>query len=146
MENYLAIEGALIERLKAEVPDFDAVLGMADLASMQESGQPTPAAHIIYDGDTLPSGVNASAGKGAMQKVVQRWLVVVAVNNVRDTRGGTDTRADAGVLISQTLKALSGWQPLPGSRELVRVNAPKPGFNAGFGYFPLAFEAVIITR
>jgi len=144
MDNYLDIENALIERLKSEVPAFFDVLGWVDLPSVRDSSLPDSAALVIYNGDIIPVG--ASAGKGAVQKVVQRWMVVVVVRNVRDMQGGADARTDAGLLITQVLKALSGWQPLPESRELVRVNAPKPDFNDGFGYFPLAFEAIIITR
>ncbi len=143
MENHLAMEALLIERLKTEVPDFLAVLGMADLASMQEAGQPAPAAHVIYQGDSIPGG-DSRAGNGAAQVVAQTWLVVVAVRNVRDTKGGAAAREDAGPLISKTLAALSGWAA-PGFRPLRRVNAPRPGFNAGYGYFPLAFEAKLIT-
>ena len=143
MGNHLALEPLLIARLKAEVADFRAVLGMADLASMQEAGQTTPAAHVIYQGDTLPGG-DSRAGQGAVQMVVQTWLVVVAVRNVRDTVGGGAAREEAGLLITLTLKALSGWAA-PGYRPLVRVNAPRPGFNAGYAYFPLAFEARMIT-
>lgn len=146
MDNYLAIENALIERLRLEVPAFFDVLGWADLPSVRDSSLPDSAALVIYDGDIIPTGANTSAGKGAVQKVMQRWMVVVAVRNVRDMLGGADARTDAGLLITQVLKALSGWQPLPESRELVRVNAPKPDFIDGFGYFPLAFEAIIITR
>lgn len=142
--NHLALEALLIARLKSAVPDFRDVLGMADLAAMQESSQTAPAAHVIYQGDSIPSG--SSAGQGTAQVVVQSWLVVVAVRNARDTRGGTDARAEAGVLLTDTIKALSGWQAAPEFRPMVRVNAPRPGFNAGFAYFPLAFEARFVTK
>ncbi|MFA7239373.1 MAG: hypothetical protein WC091_04615 [Sulfuricellaceae bacterium] len=143
MDNYLGLEPLLIARLHAAAPGFREIIGMADLASMQASRQTTPAALVIYQGDAL-SGGDSRAGQGAVQVVVQTWLVVVAVRNERDTLGGADARCDAGVLITRTLQALSGWQA-PGFRPLVRVNAPKPGFNAGFAYFPLAFEARMIT-
>lgn len=145
MENYLALEPLLIDRLKAEVPDFRAVLGMADLAAIMESSQPTPAAHVVYRGDSPVPG-NNSAGHGAVQLVAQNWWVVVAARNVRDTLGGADARADAGVLITKTLRALCGWQPSADFRPLIRrFNTTAPGFNAGFAYFPLAFEARLIT-
>lgn len=142
--NHLGLEALLVERIKSAVPAFRDVLGMADLAAMQESSQGTPAAHVIYQGDAIPSG--SSAGQGTAQVVVQSWLVVVAVRNARDTLGGSDARRDAGALLTDTIQALSGWQPAPEFRPLVRVNAPRPGFNAGFAYFPLAFEARFITK
>lgn len=137
MNHHLGLEAMLIERLKCAVPEFRDVLGMADLAAMQESSQSTPAAHVIYQGDSIPASSEKSQ---VITLVEQTWLVVVAVRNARDTRGGSGAREEAGVLITDTIKALSGWNPAPELRPLVRVNAPRPGFNAGFAYFPLAFK------
>ncbi|MDP2783300.1 MAG: hypothetical protein Q8O38_01710 [Sulfurimicrobium sp.] len=142
--NHLALEPLLIERLKSAVPEFRDVIGMADLAAMQESSQVTPAAHVIYQGDTLPSG--NSAGQGSTQMVVQTWWVVVAVRSARDTRGGSGAREEAGTLLGGVIQALSGWNPGNGFQPLQRVNTIKPGFNAGFGYFPLAFETRFVTN
>ena len=135
MVNHLALEPLLIARIKAAVPGFRAVLGMADLASMQEAGQTTPAAHVIYQGDAYPPGAGSST-----RLVEQTWLVVVAVRNVRDTVGGSAAREEAGVLISQVLTALSGWRCAPEEKPLTLVTPPRPGFNAGYAYFPLAFK------
>lgn len=143
MDNHLALEPLLIARLKEQVTGFRDVLGMADLAAMQEASQITPAAHVIYQGDTFP----AKDGGGKHSTLVeQTWLVVVAVRNVRDTIGGAAARVEAGELITQTLKALSNWRPEPELRPLVLVNPPKPGFNAGFAYFPLAFKFVFYAK
>jgi hypothetical protein len=143
--NYLAAESLIIARLKAQVPTFRAVYGAADLAGVEERAQVTPAAHVIYDGDAVPGGEVNRAGAGAAQVVAQHWLVVVAVRNVRDTQGGQYTREEAGPLVSQTITALSGWKPSTDFRPLRRTSAPKPAFTNGFGYFPLMFEALLIT-
>ncbi len=143
--DYLAAEQLLIARLRSAVPGFHAVLGAADLDGVAEAGQTVPAAHVIYDGDALPGGDAARGGAGAAQMVAQRWMIVVAVRNVRQTLSGDGARGEAGPLISQTLAALSGWQPSPAFRPLRRVPGPRPGYNAGFGYFPLLFEAQLVT-
>lgn len=143
MDNHLALEALLIERIKSAVPEFRDVFGMADLAAMQESSQVTPAAHVIYQGDAIPSGSNTSQ---KLTLVEQTWLVVVTVRSARDTRAGSGAREEAGGLISRVIEALSNWQPAPEFRPLVRVNAPRPGFNAGFGYFPLAFKFVFYAK
>lgn len=145
MDNHLALEPLLIARLKSAVPGFRAVMGIADLESIPGASQTVPAAHVIYNGDTLPGG-EGRAGQGSAQVVVQSWLVVILVRNLRDALGGSAARSDAGLLLTDTIQALSGWQAAPEFRPLVRVNAPRPAFNAGFGYFPLAFEARFITR
>lgn len=136
-EDHLALEPLLIARLKAEVPGFRDVLCAADLASIQESSQSTPAAHVVLDSDGFP---DTESGK-KMTRIEQVWVVMVTVRNVRDTLGGADTRKDAGPLIKAVHKALSGWHPSPEDKPLVRVKPPyKSGFNAGFGYFPMAFR------
>lgn len=145
ISDYLAAEPLLIARLRAAVAGFRAVLGAADLDGVAEGAQTVPAAHVIYDGDALPGGDASRGGAGAAQMVAQRWLVVVAVRNVRQAATGDGARGEAGPLISQTLAALSGWQPSPSFRPLRRVAGPRPGYNAGFGYFPLLFEAQLVT-
>lgn len=144
MNNHLALEPLLIERLKSAVPEFREVIGMADMAGIHEASQNAPLAQVLYRGDTLPSG--NSAGQGSTQMVVQTWWVVVVVFSARNTLSGAGVREDAGTLISSVLEALSGWPPGQVFMPMQRVNAPSPEFNAGFGYFPLAFETRFVTN
>jgi len=78
--------------------------------------------------------------------VLQRWLIVIAVQNVADVRQGSAARREAGPLMSQTLLAVKGWQPpIVGMRPLVRAPAsPGPAFEAGYGYFPILILARVI--
>ena len=49
------IEQALVERLKAEMPNVH-VLTATELSEVDEARQPTPAVHVIYNGyRTLPN-------------------------------------------------------------------------------------------
>jgi len=138
---HLTAEPLIIDRLKVTMPTLRGVFGMADLASVQLSQQINPAAFVVYDGDV----VGVAAGQGAVQMVSERWLVVVSVMNVRDIRGGTSARVEAGVLIGEVIAALAGWQPSPAHRPMTRIAAPKPIFNAGFLSIPLAFDVKFIS-
>lgn len=145
--NYLALEPLIIDRLKTEVPTLRAVLSADALADLAEGVQTTPAAYVLYDGDDVPSADGKRAGDGARQLVSQRWLVVLAVRNAR---GGSDAREDAGPLLTQILAALAGYHPQPAPpsqvyRPLKRAQAPRPGYHAGYGYFPLLFTTEVLT-
>ena len=145
--NYLAVESLIIDRLTAEVPALRAVLSADALTDLTEGVQTTPAAYVLYDGDDVPSTDGKRAGDGARQLVSQRWLVVLAVRNAR---GGADAREDAGPLLTQILAALAGYHPQPAPpaqvyRPLKRAQAPRPGYHAGYGYFPLLFTTEVLT-
>ena len=145
IDNYLKIEGLLKEKLRDCVSDAKAVYSVSDLAAIQEKAQVTPALHVLYSGDQLPGADGNQTGTGRGQMVFQRWMVVIAVRNVRDVQGGEGVRESAGALISSVIKAVQGWNPSCEFRNFKRVSAPTPVFNAGFGYFPLAFEIQLVT-
>ena len=138
LANYLSAEGLIIARLKARLPAVRAVLSAADLVGVEERSQITPALHVLYDGDTVQES------PGRAQSVGQRWLVIVAVRNVRDQMGGSAARADAGALLTQVIQALQYWAPSPQHGKLMRANAPK-AHQGEYSYFPLAFVTDIVS-
>lgn len=142
IDDYLVAEDLLINHLMAQVSSFKTVLGAADLSGVAENKQITPAGHVVYGGDRLGS----DAGRHESQFVYQKWLVVIAVKNVRDQKTGAGARREAGPLITASLKALQGWSPGDEFQPLKRVGAPSPHFSpGGYAYFPLAFETRIIA-
>jgi hypothetical protein len=138
---YLAAEALIAERLAERLPGGTHVLTAADLAGVEARAQLTPAAHVVYDGDRLGD----AGGRGLAQVVWQRWLVVIAVRNRREALSGAAAREDAGTLIAAALAALAGWAPSASHGPLARVQAPRPAYEAGFLYVPLAFETRLIT-
>lgn len=137
--NYLRIEALLRARIEASVAGLKAVLGAADLAGVSEAAQITPAVHVLYDGDEVVT----RGGDSVAVAVNQRWLVVVAVRNVRNQATGDAARAEAGELIWEVLRAVQGWQPAADLGPLARVNGPAPAYISGFAYFPLAFNCLV---
>lgn len=140
--SFLAIESALVERLKARLPTGVHVLTRADLASVAEGSQPTPAVHVVYQGYRVQE--NRPDGRAA--RVQQTWLVVIVVRNVRDAASGQAARGDAGDLAESVMSALMGWRPEIVNKAIKLANAPASGYRAGLLYLPLAFELEVDVR
>lgn len=143
--DYLAPWDLIMERLRDQVPELQAVLSAPDLAAIREDQQRTPNAQVMYDGDDVASGDGASAGRGAAQVVYQRYLVYLCVRNVRDPGRLAGAFGEAGPLVSKIIKALAGWQPSSDFRPLRRTSAGKPLYSPGYVYFPVGFSTQLIT-
>lgn len=144
MANYLEAEQLIKAKLETELASNSPkvhVKTAADIAGIEEDSQRTPAVYIVYDGDT----VGEDAGYGQSNIVKQRYMAVITVRNKSTIRSGEKTREDAGELLSQVISILSGWKPGNGYSELKRVDSIPPGYSAGFGYFPVAFEITKVT-
>lgn len=131
---FMSIEPLLVARIgqTVKVPSLK-VITASELAGVKENAQPVPAVHVIYDGFTVHED------KGLVE-IVERWLTVVAVRNLKTARSGEDVRQDAGQILAALFESLLGWQA-DGVKPLLPTNPPRPGFNAGYGYFPLAWSA-----
>jgi len=141
LADYLAAGPLIMQRIRDAVADIAAVLPARDLSRLAESELQSPAVFVVYDGDRLGD----AAGRGGARIVHQRWLVVLAVRNAAQSDGGAALTGDAGPLLSDLLEALQGWAPSVDHRPLYRVAAPLPGYSPAFGFYPLAFEAALIT-
>lgn len=136
IDDYFAPSQGIIDRLKSEIPEVcDRVFSMAELENSKESQQITPAIHVIHVGDNICS----RTGNGEVQMFDQEYFVILAIRNASSVLTGEAARGDAGKILVKMLKALQGFSPAPGCDPLKRTNAPSPGYNAGYGYFPLAF-------
>jgi len=129
--SFLSLEPALVERLKARLPDGVHVLTRADLAGVTEGSQPTPAVHVIYGGYRV-------AENGPMTLIEESWMTVVAVRNVRNVASGAGARDEVSTLLNDILDALDGQRLANGFRAL-RLASPsaRPGYTGGYAYFPL---------
>lgn len=109
------------------------VLAAPDLDGIQAASQPVPAVHVVFGGFER---IESAQG---LVEVVERWLTVVVVRNVRAAHQGADARADAGGLMDAVFAALNGWQPA-GYQPLAPGAPPTAGYASGYGYFPLAWR------
>ncbi|MFP4137480.1 MAG: hypothetical protein ACLFSR_03890 [Halomonas sp.] len=141
--HFLDAEDALLARLRESCPDARAVGSVADMAAMEQRQQTTPALYVLYDGYTPGEDV----GRGSIQRITQRWLVICAVRHVAAPQASQSAREDGGRLLSQVLAALQGWSPQKGRYSPLRLAAaPPPEYQAGFGYLPTAWDMTLTTR
>jgi hypothetical protein len=143
--------GSLIEaRIRSATSNIKRVSPLGNLYSLLEEEPQRMAAHISgqlpkafvgFDGE-IPGDV---AGDGFTHLVAQRWLVVLAVGNYRNADTAQGVTADAGPLLSELVQALTGWTPM-GFTRLERQAAPRPGYLAGVGFFPLVFATTLVVE
>lgn len=138
--NYLAVEDALIARLKAEVPEFADVRSEASLDGMKGAQLPTPCALVLWSGDSVISNENPSA-----QMVQQTWMVCIVAKAAGD-RTGEITRDIAGPLLTKTILAVRGWSPDPATFDYFRwAESVQPELvPGGVLYVPLVFQTAFV--
>lgn len=142
--NYFSAEQLIVERLRAEVPELAFVDGSRSVQEVVERAVPTPAALVLFGGDTL--NASDSAGWGAIQVVDQRWLLELVIANDWAAESGTGERLEAGYLISKIIKTLAGWRPSQEHEEMRRTQASNPVYDNGEGYYQLAFLTEVVTQ
>lgn len=143
--DYLYLEQLIIDRVRDQVQGLTDVLGIPDLASLDEERQIAPAVYVIYLGDEVGTGVQHQGGRGAIQTVTQNWAVVLTVYYA-DARGdGHGARREAGPLLGSLLQALSGWVPDGATAPMKRAPQQAPvAYANGYFYYPLVFQASFV--
>lgn len=143
--DYLFLEPLLVERVRAEVPGLALVGGVPDLATVADQQQATPAVYLIYLGDELSAGPQAQGGQGRVQTVTQLWAAVLALYCADASGEGVAARREAGPLLGQLLKTLTGWIPRPDVTPLTRRQGPaEVAYVDGYFYYPLVFQASFV--
>lgn len=138
--DFLAAEPHIVDQLKAALAGLQPqvhVLTAADLASVVEARQVTPAVHVLWRGfRVLESRVD-----GAAAELEHTWAVVAAVRNVSTLGTAAAARAEAGALAARAGAALMGYRPpnVAGPMRLAPATPPAAYSPAGFFYLPLAF-------
>ena len=113
-------------------------MNAADLASVQESVQHTPAIHLIY------GGYRVAEGQLNRWRLVHTWLVVAADRNVAVIRSGQAARRSAGSLLALVTARLASAAVEGASTPLQLVTPPSARYQNGFQYIPSAFEVETI--
>ena len=132
---FIDLESDIVNRLKEKVPSNVRVMTSAELASVTEGNQPTPAVQINYRNyrvvETRPDGIAA--------RIEQQWMLVVAVKNLRQLSGGTEARSDAMELADIVAPGLMGWKAPAAAKPFKITNAPAAANGQGHYYLPLVF-------
>ena len=132
--DYLFVGPLIVKRLEQEVPDI--AVGLVERADqVLDADKRARVLMVMWAGDRFEDEARA----GRSQQVYQRWLVVLALNNVG--RANDARNALAGTLLSQVHRALAGWHPDGSPLPLKRANAPlQPTFTDSKAVYPLGFE------
>lgn len=138
----LDVEALIRQRLAATVPDLVGVHSAAALGIDDVGGKKLPAAFVVNDGYR----VLEVTSHGAAVRIAARWLVIVVVRAFAQAASGERSRADAGPLVMECLRALMGWQPRVGVQALQPVTPPAPVYQDGILLYPLAFEAAMAVQ
>jgi hypothetical protein len=134
MDDFHALGGLIIQRLKETLPKVVHVLAASDLTAESAKGRPAPAVYVAYGDDKV---IEDNQGFIAL---AQTWTTWCAVRNVRDMRQSSGALADAGQLKMQVFQALDLWQA-PDFRML-RFQTAR-GFIVADAtvFYPLVWEA-----
>lgn len=97
----------VIDRLRAQVPDFQSIEGTAQYAAITSLREFRPDSAYVLLARERGDGEQPKAGR---QRVLATFGVVIAVRNYRDQVGGESIEA-ISPLIAQTRAALMGWIP-----------------------------------
>lgn len=144
-KDYLFFEPLFVERLLAETTGFIEVTGAAGLAQIVGDSVPAPAAYVVYMGDVVSELPGATGGHLARQQyITQLWAIVICIYHA-DGRGlGEAMSNTAGPLISNTITALCGWQPVKSCRPVRRhPQQLQTKYENGYGYYPLIFQVQV---
>lgn len=104
-------------------------------ASIQ--GMPRQYNHAIY---VIPNEIEINEQRRGQVAVTETVFVVTVIRQAASQLTGTDARLEAGPILVSIVNALLGWIPDEGCEYLRLKNAPSPEFDAGLGFYPLAFE------
>lgn len=141
MDNYLFLEQPLIDRIESEVKGLKVVAGRTDLASLADVKQIVPAVYVIYLGDKLADDTQHQGNRRTVQQVTQNWAAVLAVNPADGQKDGKHARQQAGVLLAQLIKALTGWRFSDALTPLARAaGTTTANYVGSFCYYPLIFK------
>lgn len=140
-DDYLFIGPLLQQRLLDQVPDVPVdIIETPDQAL--ESDRRELVLQVLWAGDAFDGGDRGNARAGASQMVQQRWLVLLAMNNV--ARPADARQVKAGPLLSSIHRAVAGWEPRGAQRTFRRAQSPlRPILTKAKAVYPLGFEITL---
>lgn len=142
IEDWLMVGRLIGARLRDKIPELTEVQQVVSIAAIEDLTPAVPAVLIMWDGDDVAE----TSSTGAAQVIWQRWLAVLTVRSAAHSNTGGGIIHEAGPYLSRMIGALNGWQPSGLTRPLARVSGLKPGFVAGYGYYPLTYKAAVVAR
>lgn len=138
----LDLESALIDQLKAVLPEAVSVRRMRDLANVESTLIPAPAVYVIYAGGAVLESRKVDA---AAARVENRWVIAAVVRSMASAAESSAIAALAPIA-QDILTALMGWQPPGAAKPLSLAGLPVPGYGNGYLWLPLEFATELVLR
>ncbi len=137
---FFDLEDAIIERLEAKLAVLDPkpkIYPAADLENAKEKSQAAAAVFVAYNGI---SGVDQLQGAPHIVTLTNEFIIWAVAKSASRHGSQQGTREKVDPIIEGVIKALAGWKPTKELPALGLVPTPAPGYDEGFGYFPLVFH------
>lgn len=145
MDSYLAA-GKLIQARLADKLTSVPPLNIRQSISLEwvVANALDPSVNIIYHDDKVDMGESGNSQKGKSQLVHQIWLILVTVKNSSDA--GVAAEADAGVILSEVIAALQGYEIRKELNPLHRIPCVyRKTEKDGYVHLPLMYATKVIT-
>ena len=142
MTTFLEIENHIFDRLKAVITNPTRIYTSPSFQfSIENLSEFSPAIHIIYDGYSIGD----MRGNGLGTVYLQRWIVAIAVKNVRNLESRLPARKEVSEIIDVVLNSLNGFRPINNQfSQLKPINSPVNAFDsAGILFLPFAYEIAL---
>lgn len=145
VDNYFALEGDILNRIKAMLPEVDEVVTPFNVDDLFESIVGDVGIGIIYVGDRIAD----TSGDGKVNAIYQQWLIALGVSDASSQLSETASiRQIADPYIRKILSAMQGYQPdIVGYKRFQRVDAGVTVgrvVESGRAFFPFLFESQMI--
>ena len=127
-----ALEGLIETRLQSQLSDALLILRAASIQGMPRQ--------FNYSVHIIPNEIEIDEQRRNQVALSETVYVVTVVRHAGSQSTGVDSRLEAGPILVQIIQALLGWTPDEACEPLRMTNAPSPEFDAGFGFYPLAFK------
>lgn len=127
------LEKLVYQRLMTELFDLNLLIGTAsEIGTMPKQ---FPQAVFV-----IPQQLEISEQRRNQVALRESVMVVGVQRNAATQITGEASREEISPILVRVIGALLGWVPGSGYEALIMVNAANSEHEAGFGYYPLAFE------
>lgn len=127
------LEKLVYDRLITSLADLNLLIGTAnEIGTMPKQ---FPQAVFV-----MPHQLEVSEQRRNQVAFRESVLVVGVMRNPSTQITGEAAREDISPVLVRVIGALLGWVPESSFEPLAMTNAPNAEHDAGFGYYPLAFE------
>jgi hypothetical protein len=140
--SWLEAEDLILARLAEFKLDGVEIRSMDEIKSIEDLSQYSSTIYVGYGGFTPFD----SSGKGQLQKIRQKWVVVTAVRDVSDILSGKNPRSVASPIMDSVTTALLGYKLATGFGEMKLLPDDGQFYDKGFAFFSLGFETLISIK